>query len=1090
MRERSVFQKAIEIGDPIARQAYVQRECADDAELATRVANLLRAAVEMGDFLNCPILEHDEPDDLEPLKSTEDLAATLENPHGEEPRSDSWDRSHALQQLKPFFEASTDGHSIGRLGHYEIDKLLGQGGFGIVLAARDTKLHRPVAIKVMSPGLAATSPPRKRFLREARAAASIRHPNVVSVHSVEEEPIPYIVMELIDGGTLQDRIDQAGPIEVSDLMQYGRQLLAGLAAAHSVGVVHRDIKPSNILIEGAQGQLLKLTDFGLARTVDDAKLTQTGFTTGTPMYMSPEQASGKSVDARSDLFSVASVLYAMATGRAPFRAPSTLAVLKRVAEETPRPIAEIVPEVPAWIQSMIRRLHSKLPEERFESAQPAYELWQTCEDQWRKTGTLSPELHQRLSAADSLYASGVASAVAVTNGKDALHSGASVGSSRRFLYVAACLGAFAFAGVYANKWFGGEPRNQVAVATDAGPSGDQSSEAVTTQVMLAEPATADLPVESDPLALDEVRLEPSGIRGIWSEDAPPLATVPFSREEALEHAQRWADYLLIPLEWKHPLGIRFRLIPPGEFMMGTTEAQIAAYMPQVVNGPHAEACIASEAPRHHVVITQPFYMSVHEVSQRQYAQVMKHSPSFFQATNPDAAFADLPDDTGALPVEGVTWLDAANFCGKLSRHDDIESPYEIVDQLPAINDAAMGYRLPTEAEWEYACLAGSVGPYATGNDKDALNGIANYGNRLGRPLPVGSLGANAFGLFDMHGNVNEWVQDTWSPTGYLEFKDKVAVDPRGPRSQGLRVTRGGDFFYDALDARGTARYAAAPQEVPIYPAGFRVVVPVHVKRGVQEPIPKDVQVLLGATPERLLEWAKEIGHDYIPVALNPRHGQRPSLIDAIAVPNESRTPWEVHCVDDSEADFEAMRGSHRPSWRMPLEGEPDAPYKTVFMWVSDIPFWQTWEGRREFIVGQAGELGVEGFSPGSLFGIHSPEGEWWTLTKVPFSGAEVRYFADLSEDELAKQMQEFRERGWRPIRMMQHVGSDAQRFAVVFRDNPNRIKWQYETGVSEEIFESRREQMKTEGMLPTLIASYVQENMVRYRVVWSEARSD
>jgi eukaryotic-like serine/threonine-protein kinase len=1083
MRERSVFQKAIEIVDPVAREAYVQRECADDPQLATRVANLLRAALEMGDFLRCPILEHDQPNDAEPLEATEGLAVTLENLLGEERSSASWDRNHALQQLKPFLEPSAAEHSLGRLGHYEIDKLLGQGGFGIVLAAHDTKLHRPVAIKVIAPGLASTSPPRKRFLREARAAASIRHPNVVSVHSVEEEPIPYLVMELVDGGTLQDRIDQAGPIEVSDLMNFGRQLLAGLAAAHAVGVVHRDIKPSNILVEGAQGHLLKLTDFGLARTVDDAKLTQTGFTTGTPMYMSPEQASGKSVDARSDLFSVASVLYAMATGRAPFRAPTTVAVLKRVVEDTPRPIAEIVPELPAWIQSIIRKLHSKRPEDRFESAQPAWELWQACEDQWRKTGTLSPELHERLSAFDAVYATAVSPSLAHNQPKADSYSGATVSSVRRPLYVAACLVVLAVGGFYANKWLNAESRNRVAAPMNASP-------ATAASVAEAKAPTDALPAEPSPSGSQEEKLVSSGIRGVWSEEAPPLAMVPFSREEALQHAQRWADYLLVPLEWKHPLGIRFRLIPPGEFMMGTTEAQVAAFMPHIVDGPHAEACLASEAPRHHVVITQPFYMSVHEVSQRQYVQVMKENPSFFQTTNPEASFSELPDDTGAFPVEGVTWLNAANFCSKLSRNEDLESPYEIVDQLPTIKEAAIGYRLPTEAEWEYACLAGSVGPYATGDDKDALNGIANYGSRLSRPLPVGSLGANAFGIFDMHGNVNEWVQDTWSPTGYAEFANKVAVDPRGPRSQGLRVTRGGDFFYSIFDVRAAARYAVAPQEVPNYPAGFRIVVPVQVKRGVQEPIPKDVQILLGASPERLLEWAQEIGQDFIPVALNPRHGLRPSLIDAIAVPNDSKTPWELHYVDDSDTDYQAMRGSHRPSWRMPVEGETGTPFKTVFMWVSDIPFWQTWEGDQEFIVGQAGELGVEGYSPGSLFGINTPEGEWWSLTKVPLSGAEVRYFADLSEEDLAGQMQEFRDRGWRPIRMMQHVGFDAPRFAVLFRNNPNRIKWQYETDVAEGDFQSRREQMKAEGLLPTLITSSVQGEVVRYRVVWSEARRE
>lgn len=275
MRERSVFQQAIEIAAPEARDAFVTQKCGDDPQLAERVRQLLAAASEMGDFLKDPIFESDETHVLDPLLATSEFQPPLHL--AEHSASDPLapDQQHALQQLKPFLEPSTEENSLGKLGHYEIEQLLGQGGFGIVLAARDMKLHRRVAIKILAPSLASTSPPRKRFLREARAAASIRHQNVVSVYSVEEEPIPYLVMELIEGETVQDRIDQAGPLDVSDLMVLGRQLLSGLAAAHAVGIVHRDIKPSNILIEDLPGQVLKITDFGLARTVDDAKLTQT-----------------------------------------------------------------------------------------------------------------------------------------------------------------------------------------------------------------------------------------------------------------------------------------------------------------------------------------------------------------------------------------------------------------------------------------------------------------------------------------------------------------------------------------------------------------------------------------------------------------------------------------------------------------------------------------------------------------------------------------------------------------------------------------------------------------------------------------------
>jgi tetratricopeptide (TPR) repeat protein len=257
---------------------------------------------------------------------------------------------------------------------------------GIVLRAFDDKLHRVVAIKVMAPQLAATSPPRKRFLREARAAAAIRHEHVVDIHAVEEEPIPYLVMEYVPGENLQQKLDRVGPLEVPEVLRIGEQIARGLAAAHTYGLIHRDIKPANILLESGVDQRVKITDFGLARAADDASLTQSGMIAGTPMYMAPEQAQGETTDHRADLFSLGSVMYAMCTGRPPFRASSSLAVLKRVAEDTPRPIREIIPEVPQWLCDIIAKLQAKKPADRFQTAQEVADLLNRCVAELRQQG--------------------------------------------------------------------------------------------------------------------------------------------------------------------------------------------------------------------------------------------------------------------------------------------------------------------------------------------------------------------------------------------------------------------------------------------------------------------------------------------------------------------------------------------------------------------------------------------------------------------------------------------------------------------------------------------------------------------------------
>ena len=164
--------------------------------------------------------------------------------------------------------------------------------------------------------------------------------------------LPYLVMPYIAGQSLQQRVDRVGPMDLKEILRVGIQTARGLASAHAQGLVHRDVKPSNILLENGV-ERVKLTDFGLARAVDDASLTQSGVVAGTPQYMSPEQARGEAVDHRSDLFSLGSVFYFMCTGHAPFRASSTPAVLRRVSDEEPRPVRESNPDVPVWLAEII-----------------------------------------------------------------------------------------------------------------------------------------------------------------------------------------------------------------------------------------------------------------------------------------------------------------------------------------------------------------------------------------------------------------------------------------------------------------------------------------------------------------------------------------------------------------------------------------------------------------------------------------------------------------------------------------------------------------------------------------------------------------
>jgi serine/threonine protein kinase/Tol biopolymer transport system component len=337
-----LYHAALELA-PGERAAFLHGACAGDEALRREVESLIAADEQAGGFIAAPALK-----DAMEMVTVETVEMTGQ----------------------PAKKAVRE-----RIGHYQIKSLLGAGGMGEVYLAQDTRLGRQVAIKLLPPEAAQSQTAKRRLLREARAAAALNHPNIVTIHSIEEaDDSVFIVMEYVEGETLTAKI-RGEKLEFPRLLDAGAQIADALAAAHSVGLVHRDIKPSNILIT-REGQV-KLLDFGIAKVArpfhtegggTDSRLTAEGDIIGTVAYMSPEQGRGEKLDARTDIFSLGGVLYEAATGKLPFSGPNSLAILRQIDGAEPPPPSAIKPGLPPEFDLIIERALAKDKERRYQSA--------------------------------------------------------------------------------------------------------------------------------------------------------------------------------------------------------------------------------------------------------------------------------------------------------------------------------------------------------------------------------------------------------------------------------------------------------------------------------------------------------------------------------------------------------------------------------------------------------------------------------------------------------------------------------------------------------------------------------------------------
>jgi formylglycine-generating enzyme required for sulfatase activity/tRNA A-37 threonylcarbamoyl transferase component Bud32 len=797
MTEREIFVALLDLPDPQARAAYLDRVCGGNGALRARVEALLRAHDNAGSFLGSPAVALPDPN----TAATQELS-------GEAAPSGQANPHDAL----PFLTPSGRPDSLGRIGHYEMLEVLGRGAFGIVFRAFDEKLHRMVALKVLNEELADNATARKRFLREARAAAAICHEHVVNVFAVDEQPVPYLVMEYVSGQTLQDRFDRSGPVELKEVLRIGQQIADGLAEAHAIGLIHRDIKPANILLENGV-ERVKISDFGLARAADDGTLTQSGVICGTPMYMAPEQAQEETIDHRADLFSLGSVLYVLCTGRPPFRAANTIAVLKRVCEESPRPIREINPEIPTWLCDIIGRLHEKNPEDRFSSAREVADLLGRCLAELQQHGHVRSKVSALPPRAPSASAP----------------PRAAPGKRRWAIAVAVVLvlglAGLGFTEATGVTGVGGtvlrlfSPEGTLAVEADDPNIGVtiDGGDLVITGAGLKEirlkPGEHTIQASKDGKRLSQelITISRNGrqVLRVSREGelnaAPPAAVAPFDAQQAKTHQQAWARHLGANVVTTNSLGMKMVLIPPGKFVMGSGKDE-PGWAPQ-------------EGPQHEVEISRPFAIGAHEVTVGQFKAFVK-ATSYVTETEKlggslqwdftekvhkrDPAMMWMKpgyEQTDEYPVVCVTWNDAHAFCKWLSDKEGV------------------AYTLPTEAQWEYACRAGTTTTWFFGDNEGDLDSHAwRAASSEEKAHPVGQKRPNSWGLYDLYGNAWEWTADRFD-AGYYALSPKV--DPPGADA-GSRAMRGGSRTDGPVQLRSGAR-GWLDQDVGNNVVGFRVV---------------------------------------------------------------------------------------------------------------------------------------------------------------------------------------------------------------------------------------------------------------------------
>lgn len=752
-------------------------------------------------------------------------------------------------------------------GRYLVLRELGRGQMGAVYLAHDTALERSVALKVARSTTSGSVKLLKRMEIEAKSAAKIDHPLICKVYDAGEiDGIQFIALQYVQGEDLEAymlRMGRKRPAE--EALRLMIQILQALQTAHDNGIIHRDLKPENVMLN--QNGEPVIMDFGLARTIvgsSDAGITQ-GMILGTAAYMSPEQAVGDAelIDHRTDLYSLGVMLFEMLAGEWPFTGGAIEVMGKKCVQEPPTPLS-FDPQIDPNLAAICHKMIARQKEDRYRTCAEAMEALEPIlrelppsatepvQAEPSSPSTFSPSDNFRRSNQPTLVTAALApvppsspgitgrpSTIQEANGEIGPHhtwgwaadwwQGPATGRrwlGAAMLFLTALLAAF---------WLLPDSSGVVMIILDnpslsvrfLGTTITEENDGEPIRVSSSASNRLEVSQNGNPVEAANTLVELSqGERRRFK-----ISLVDGQRIEIVSHSslKEGSDAddprRVIPLLQLQSTttGMELTLIPAGHFDMGSTSSEIG-HQP-------------NEEPLQHVEITDAFYLSRFEVTQEEYRNVTGKNPSFFAATGSGRTRV-AGQDTHRFPVEQVSWFEAIEFCNQLSERERLMPYYrlsnlsrnrEILESASVEILGGDGYRLPTEAEWEYACRAGTSSPFNYGNSSNGtlanINGRVPYGTLeagpdLQRTCPVGTYQKNGFGLFDMHGNVAEWCEDAYRAPA-SSFGEPAAENSDLKSDGGLRVTRGGSWISDSTQARSARRVGVPPLEASEF-VGIRV----------------------------------------------------------------------------------------------------------------------------------------------------------------------------------------------------------------------------------------------------------------------------
>ncbi|QDU25093.1 Serine/threonine-protein kinase Pkn1 [Anatilimnocola aggregata] len=721
------------------------------------------------------------------------------------------------------------------LGNYTVLEKLGQGGMGAVYKAEHRSMERIVALKVLSPAITKTPEVVRRFQQEVKAAAKLTHPNIAHAYDADVSgQTLFLVMEYVEGRDLATFVAQEGCLTLAHAVDCVRQTANGLAYAHSKGIVHRDIKPANLLLnkEGT----VKILDMGLARIEDPtrAAVTQSGEVMGTVDFMAPEQAlDTRNADPRADIYSLGCTLYRLLTAENMYEGETLVQKLMAHQQKPIPSLSSRRPDAPPALVNIFERMVAKKPEDRFQSMKEV-------ETALAKLGLGGDKSTLRT------INSGEATRDALTHDTDSL-----LGEVTIQLRTAPG-GATSTPATSNPEKNQKPPRIPLHVALIAAGFGAVLLAALGVWVIIynekGEEILRTKVPDNGSVALKNLAdtkppdISPAPSIQKTSKLAPPPAKAPFNVSEAKAHQAAWAEYLGTKVETTNTLGAKMVLIPPGEFLMGSTPEQVEA---AVQAGLRQQRDLSNdylnELPQRRVSISRPFAIGATEVTYeqfRQFADAAKYQTADEKLFAKDPAAKEKRNWTTNqtwreespsgpdYPVSSVDWFDAMAFCNWLSTQEGLTPAYEkssggmIRDVASwSIQPAANGYRLPTEAEWEYACRAGTTTLFSFGDNSRDIDQHGSVAGNKAQVLPVASKLANPFGLFDMHGNLFEWCADLCS---YDWYRTAPTQNPLNVDAGPVPAMRGGCWYYHELAARSAARVQGNPIQATNM-IGLRVV---------------------------------------------------------------------------------------------------------------------------------------------------------------------------------------------------------------------------------------------------------------------------